>query len=148
MMWPMPSKASVLVTGGAGYIGSHATHKLLQQGYEVTVVDDLSQGHQQAVPEGRLVQLNLEQEDKLADLMEHTRCRAVLHFAASASVADSMQNPTMYFTNNVVGSLSLLSAMERAGVKLCVFSSSAAVYGIPKALPIRESDPIKPISPY
>jgi UDP-glucose 4-epimerase len=145
---------SVLVTGGAGYIGSHTTRWLLEQGYKVTVVDDLSQGHADNVPEAaELVTMSLFDTGGLAGLMAEVDCAAVLHFAASASVAESMREPTQYFSNNVAGSLSLLHAMVDAEVRHIVFSSSAAVYGnSPQrwdvASPIRETDPIQPINPY
>lgn len=139
----------VLVTGGAGYIGSHTVKLLVEQGYEVTVVDNLSQGHRESLPaEVRLVDLDLFDTPELVDLMSETQCSSVLHFAALASVADSMENPAAYFTTNVSGSLSLLHAMVEAGARHIVFSSSAAVYGNSPEIPIRESEPIRPCNPY
>jgi UDP-glucose 4-epimerase len=127
---------SILVTGGAGYIGSHTVKLLLQQGYDVTVVDNLSRGHRDAVPAERLEVFSLQETDRLADLLRRKRCDAVIHFAAYIAVGESMHAPELYFENNVGGSLSLLTAMVRAGVKGLVFSSTAAVYGTPHAFPI------------
>jgi len=142
-------KQSVLVIGGAGYIGSHTVKLLVGQGYEVTVVDNLTQGHPESIPqEATLVDLSLFDTPELADLMTDSRCTSVLHFAALTSVAESMRNPVEYFSTNVTGSLSLLHAMVAAGVTRIVFSSSAAVYGNSPASPILESDPIRPCNPY
>src|ERR1044071_933854 len=123
--------SSILVTGGAGYIGSHTVRLLLQQGHDVSVVDDLSKGHKHNVPANRLYKLNLGETNALTELMRQTRCEAVVHFAAFIAVGESMREPERYFANNVGGSLSLLTAMLQAGVKHVVFSSTAAVYGNP-----------------
>ncbi|MGO9261333.1 MAG: UDP-glucose 4-epimerase GalE [Bryobacteraceae bacterium] len=138
----------ILVTGGAGYIGSHTVRLLLRQGYDVAVADDLSKGYRHNVPAGRLHQMNLSETAALADLLRQTGCEAVVHFAASIAVGESMREPERYFANNVGGSLSLLTAMRQAGVKHIVFSSTAAVYGTPRATPIHEDFPIHPVSPY
>lgn len=138
----------ILVTGGAGYIGSHTVHLLLQQGYEVTVVDNLSKGHKSAVPASSLCRVNLADTDALTELMRQTAPVAVIHFAAFIAVGESMREPEVYFANNVGGSLSLLTAMVRAGVKHIVFSSTAAVYGNPAASPILETFPIQAVNPY
>lgn len=138
----------ILVTGGAGYIGSHTVHMLLKQGYEVAVVDNLSKGHKHAVPADSLYRLNLSDTDALAELMRQVRPQAVIHFAAFIAVGESMREPEVYFTNNVGGSLSLLTAMVRTGVKRMVFSSTAAVYGNPHASPILETFPIRAVNPY
>jgi len=138
----------ILVTGGAGYIGSHTVRLLLQQGYDVAVVDDLSKGYPHNVPPGRLHKMNLAETAALAELLRQTGCQAVVHFAAFIAVGESMREPERYFTNNVGGSLSLLTAMVRAGVKHLVFSSTAAVYGTPHASPIREDFPIHAVNPY
>jgi UDP-glucose 4-epimerase len=142
------STRKILVTGGAGYIGSHTARLLLQQGYDVAVVDDLSRGYRHNVPAGRLFQLNLNETNALAELMRQTACEAVVHFAAFMAVGESMREPERYFANNVGGSLSLLTAMLRTGVKHVVFSSTAAVYGNPHAIPILETFPIQPVNPY
>jgi UDP-glucose 4-epimerase len=141
-------KTHILVTGGAGYIGSHTVQQLLAQGYEVTVADNLSKGYRHNVPEGRLVEMELADTDGLAALMRERGCQAVIHFAAFIAVGESMRDPGKYFTNNTAGSLSLLAAMQRAGVRHIVFSSTAAVYGTPATVPIVETFPIQPVNPY
>ena len=142
------NRRRILVTGGAGYIGSHTVRLLLDQGYDVAVVDDLSKGHRHNVPADKLYELNLSNGDALAELMRQRRFDAAIHFAAFAEVGESMREPARYFQNNVGGSLSLLAAMVEAGVKHIVFSSTAAVYGNPHATPIREDFPIQPVNPY
>jgi UDP-glucose-4-epimerase GalE len=138
----------ILVTGGAGYIGSHTVRLLLEQGHDVTVVDNLSKGHQRNVPSGKLCKLNIADTSALAELMRQTHCEAVVHFAGFIAVGESMREPERYFVNNVSGSLSLLSAMVETGVRHIVFSSTAAVYGNPHANPILESFPIQAVNPY
>ncbi len=138
----------ILVTGGAGYIGSHTVQLLLQQGYDVSVVDDLSRGFKHNVPAGRLNRLNLCDQAALSELIRQHRPEAVIHFAAFIAVGESMREPGRYFQNNVCGSLSLLNAMTASGVKHLVFSSTAAVYGTPHTTPILEDFPIQPVSPY
>ncbi|HEV2447852.1 MAG TPA: NAD-dependent epimerase/dehydratase family protein, partial [Candidatus Sulfopaludibacter sp.] len=125
----------ILVTGGAGYIGSHTVQLLLRQGYDVAVVDNLSKGHKHNVPAGRLYQLDLAETGALARLMRQHGTEAVIHFAAFIAVGESVREPARYFTNNVSGSLSLLTAMVETGVRHLVFSSTAAVYGTPHATP-------------
>jgi UDP-glucose 4-epimerase len=137
-----------LVTGGAGYIGSHTVRLLLRQGHDVTVVDNLSKGYRHNVPEDRLHVMDLADTAALAELMRRNRTEAVIHFAAFIAVGESMREPAKYFSNNVGGSLSLLTAMLEAGVKHIVFSSTAAVYGNPHAFPILETFPIQPVNPY
>jgi len=138
----------ILVTGGAGYIGSHTVRLLLEQGYDVSVVDDLSKGFKHNVPSGRLNRLNLLDHGALSELIRQHRPEAVIHFAALIAVGESMREPGRYFENNVCGSLSLLNAMMENGVRHIVFSSTAAVYGNPHAVPILEDFPIQPVSPY
>jgi UDP-glucose 4-epimerase len=138
----------ILVTGGAGYIGSHTVQLLLDRGYDVAVVDNLSKGHRHNVPAGRLFEINIADTKALTELMRQTRTEAVIHFAAFIAVGESMREPETYFANNVCASLSLLTAMLRAGVKHVVFSSTAAVYGNPHASPILETFPIQPVNPY
>jgi UDP-glucose 4-epimerase len=138
----------ILVTGGAGYIGSHTVQLLLEQGHEVTVVDDLSKGYRHNVPSGSLCQLNILDTEALAELMRQSRSEAVIHFAAFIAVGESMREPARYFRNNLGGSLSLLTAMVRAGVRHVVFSSTAAVYGEPETSPIHETARIRAVNPY
>ena len=135
-----------MVTGGAGYIGSHTARMLLRRGYDVTVVDDLSRGYRHNVETPIFHQMRVQQTDELAEVLAGHD--AVIHFAAFISVGESMQAPEMYFENNTAGSLSVAMAMLRAGVKHLVFSSTAAVYGIPQTSPIPESAAILPVNPY
>lgn len=141
-------KRNILVTGGAGYIGSHTVRLLLEQGHDVHVADDLSKGYRHNVPAERLHVIDMADTDGLEELLRLSGAEAVVHFAAFIAVGESMREPERYFANNVCGSLSLLTAMERAGVKHMVFSSTAAVYGNPHAVPILETFPIQPVSPY
>ena len=138
----------ILVTGGAGYIGSHTVRLLLEQGHDVTVVDNLSKGYRHNVPAGRLFEFDMADTAALAALMRHKRSQAVVHFAAFIAVGESMREPARYFTNNLGGSLSLLTAMVETGVKHMVFSSTAAVYGDPPSSPIVETFPIHAVNPY
>ena len=138
----------ILVTGGAGYIGSHTVRLLLEQGHDVTVVDNLSKGYRHNVPAERLVVCDIAETSRLAELMRQRRTEAVVHFAAFIAVGESMREPARYFTNNVAGSLSLLRAMVEAGVGHMVFSSTAAVYGNPAVSPIPETQPIHAVNPY
>lgn len=140
------SKRRILVTGGAGYIGAHTVRMLLRRGYDVTVVDDLSRGYRHNVEANTFHQLRVQQTDEMAEVLAGHD--AAIHFAAYIAVGESMRAPEMYFENNVGGSLSLVTAMVRAGVKHLVFSSTAAVYGIPHASPILETFPIAPVNPY
>lgn len=138
----------VLVTGGAGYIGSHTAKLLAQHGYTPVVFDNLSTGHGRAVKWGPFVKGDLENTTLLTETLVAKRIEAVIHFAANAYVGESMQNPRKYFRNNVMGSLSLLEAMQDAGVKQLVFSSTCAVYGDPLSIPLTESHPLQPVNPY
>jgi len=141
-------KPNILVTGGAGYIGSHTVHLLLQQGYDVTVVDNLSRGHRHNVEPDRLREIDLTDSGALDRVFAERRYEAVIHFAAYIAVGESVRVPEVYFANNVGGSLSLLTAMVRSGVKRLVFSSTAAVYGMPARVPIQEDFPFTPVNPY
>ncbi len=136
----------ILVTGGAGYIGSITTHHLLKRGFEVLVADDLSRGHRENVAPERLHVHRLQETDAVAKLLEGVD--AVVHFAAYIAVGESTREPALYYSNNVGGSVSLLEAMARAGVNKLVFSSTAAVYGDPERVPIPEDARIAPVSPY
>jgi UDP-glucose-4-epimerase GalE len=140
--------SKILVTGGAGYIGSHTVHLLVEKGYDAIVVDDLSRGHRHNVDAKRLHVLNLADTEALHQLMAKEAVQAVIHFAAYIAVGESTRKPELYFSNNVGGSLSLLTAMERAGIDKLVFSSTAAVYGTPDRIPITEEMPLAPVSPY
>jgi len=140
--------AKILVTGGAGYIGSHTRYFLENHGHSVVVVDNLSRGHRENVPERQLRILDLRDTSRLEELMRSEGVDAVIHFAAYIAVGESTQVPEVYFDNNVSGSLSLFEAMLRAGVKRVVFSSTAAAYGIPQKVPISEDEPYAPINPY
>ncbi len=138
----------ILVTGGAGYIGSHTAKVLLQRGYDVTVVDDLSRGHRHNVAPERLRVMSTADTAGLERLMGEKPVTAAIHFAAHSMVGESMLKPELYFENNVCGSLSLFTAMTRAGVRRLVFSSTAAIYGMPASSPITEDFPHLPINPY
>ncbi|MCX6841019.1 MAG: UDP-glucose 4-epimerase GalE [candidate division WOR-3 bacterium] len=139
----------VLVTGGAGYIGSVATKVLIEAGHDVTVFDNLSRGHRAAVSApARLVVGELADKAALARLFAEAQPECVMHFAALSLVGESVAKPDLYFENNVAFGTNLLSAACRAGVKRFVFSSSAAVYGSPERTPITEEDPLRPINPY
>lgn len=139
----------ILVTGGAGYIGSVVTEQLLLAGHSVVVLDNLSQGHRAAVPAPvEFVQADLLDDGILFELLRTRKIEAVIHMAAYASVAESVAKPAHYHRNNVVGGIKLLEAMRAAEVKQIIFSSSAAVYGEPKQQPIEESAPTQPTNPY
>lgn len=136
----------VLVTGGAGYVGSHCSRRLVDAGIDVVVVDNLSQGHPQAVS-GELVEMDIRDRQGLTQLLS-TGFDAVLHFAAKMSVGESNDDPVGYFDTNVAGTLSLLESMRESGCERLVFSSTCAVYGVPEEVPISEKTPFGPISPY
>jgi UDP-glucose-4-epimerase GalE len=138
----------ILVTGGAGYIGSHTVKLLLARGYEVTVFDNLSMGHQQAVPADRLVVGDLTDVDHLDHVLVVNRVEAVIHFAASAYVGESVTDPAKYYRNNLLNSLNLLERCRRHGIARFVFSSTCATYGVPTAVPITEEEKQLPINPY
>ncbi len=138
----------ILVTGGAGYIGSHAVRLLERAGHDVWVYDNLSLGHRAAVPEGRLIEGELMDRPRLIDTLRGKRIEGVMHFAAFAAVGESVLDPAKYYQNNVVASLNLLDAMRASGVKRIVFSSTTATYGTPENIPITEEEPQRPINPY
>ena len=139
---------AVLVTGGAGYIGSHACKALAGAGFQPVVFDNLSRGHREAVRWGPLVEGDLADRQRLcAALIEH-KVEAVMHFAAYAYVGESVTDPALYYRNNLGGTLSLLEAMREAGIGEIVFSSTCATYGIPDRVPIREDAPQRPVNPY
>lgn len=139
----------IVVTGGAGYIGSHAVRALTDAGHAVAVIDDLSEGHAQALPPGvELVRARLHDREQVHRLLVAYQADAVMHFAAWLKVGESVSKPIEYFNNNVAGTLSVLEAMRDAGVKRFVFSSTCAVYGEPTAVPIVETEKKQPINPY
>ena len=138
----------VLVTGGAGYIGSHTAKALARAGHETVVLDNLSTGHREAVKWGPFIEGDLGDKELLGKVFKDHRIEAVLHFAASLLVGESMTNPQKYFWNNVVNTLVLLDTMKARGVKYIVFSSSAATYGNPEKVPITEDHPKNPVNPY
>ncbi len=138
----------IAVTGGAGYIGSHTVLELLDQGYDVVVIDDLSHGYRHNVEPGRLREITLQDTAAVTKVLQEKPVSAVIHFAAFISVGESMKLPEIYFQNNVCGSLSLFTAMLKAGVTKLVFSSTAAVYGMPQSVPIREDFPYAPVNVY
>ena len=140
---------SILVTGGAGYIGSHAVRALVDAGHDVAVLDDLSAGHAQAVPKGvTLVEAAIHDRDAVHKLLVDHRADAVMHFAAWLKVGESVQRPIEYYKNNVTGTLAVLEAMRDAGVKRFIFSSTCAVYGEPETVPMTETMPTQPINAY
>jgi len=138
----------VLVCGGAGYIGAHMARWLAQAGHRVTVLDNLSTGHREAVRWGEFIEADVLDGDALARAFQGGRFDAVMHFCAFSLVGDSVKDPHAYYRNNVGGSLNLIGAMRAAGVDKLVFSSTAATYGMPQHSPIDESQPIQPINPY
>jgi len=147
----MSSNSTILVTGGAGYIGSHAVVSLKDKGYDVVILDNLVYGHREIVENNLKVELVVGDTCNASLLDQLFRSRditAVMHFAAYAYVGESVENPAKYYHNNVVGTLTLLEAMQRAGIDKFVFSSTCATYGMPDTVPIPETHPQNPINPY
>jgi UDP-glucose 4-epimerase len=143
------SKVPVLVTGGAGYIGSHAVLALKDAGWTVAVIDDLSNGVRRAVPDGvPFYQGNVADRALTARIFAEQGIQAIMHFAGSIVVPESVENPLKYYANNTIATHALLSAAVEAGVKHILFSSTAAVYGAPEKVPVAEDDPTEPINPY
>jgi UDP-glucose 4-epimerase len=139
----------VLVTGAAGYIGSHALRAVTRAGHTAVALDNLSRGHRAAVPaEVPFYELDVRETDKVDTLLREQRIDCVMHFAALTYVGESVSEPLKYYDNNTGGTLSILKAIERAGVPRVVFSSTCATYGEPSQVPIREETPQVPISPY
>ena len=139
---------NILVTGGAGYVGSHAARLLDRAGHEVWIYDNLSLGHRRACLPGRLIEGELIDTDRLTAVLREKQIGAVMHFAAFALVGESVQHPAKYYQNNVVASLSLLEAVRAAGVGKFVLSSTTATYGEPSTIPIPEETPQQPVNPY
>ena len=143
------NKVPVLVTGGAGYIGSHAVLALLDAGWPVTVIDDLSNGTRSVVPEGvPFYEGNVADRDLVGRIFREQQIEAIMHFAGSIVVPESVEKPLEYYANNTLASHALISAAVAAGVKHILFSSTAATYGAPERVPIDEEDPKQPINPY
>ena len=139
---------NILVVGGAGYIGSHMVKRLGKLGCQVTTLDNLSAGHQEAVVAGKFVQGDIADTALLNDLMASQRFDAVMHFASFIQVGESVQHPIKYYQNNVTNTLNLLNVMQAHGVKRFIFSSTAAIFGEPDYCPIDEQHPQRPINPY
>ncbi len=140
---------NVLVTGGAGYIGSVVVERLIADGHLAVVYDNLSKGHRSAVaPEAVFMQADLQDNEALINALSEHKIEAVIHMAADSLVGESMADPLKYFGNNAGGAMSLLNAMLKTGVKKIVLSSTAAVYGAPEAMPITEEAPQNPTNPY
>ncbi|MBI5806590.1 UDP-glucose 4-epimerase GalE [candidate division TA06 bacterium] len=140
--------SKVLITGGCGYIGSHANKLLSECGYDTLVVDNLVHGHREFAGWGRFIQMDLADREGLSQLLKTEKFDAVMHFAGYIAVGESMSDPETYYKNNVSYTLNLLEAMLRAGTRQIVFSSSAAVYGNPVRDPLDEDHPLAPINPY
>jgi UDP-glucose-4-epimerase GalE len=138
----------ILVTGGAGYIGGFTVHRLLARGHSVVVYDNLSAGHRRAVPAELLRVGDLADADRLDHLFTTERVEAVVHFAASCYVGESVTDPAKYYRNNLANTLTLLERVRRHGVPRVVFSSTCATYGVPEVVPIPEDHPQRPVNPY
>ena len=139
----------ILVTGGAGYIGSVMTDVLIDNGHHVVVLDNLQRGHRDAVrAEAVFVEADLQDRERVASTLKDERVEAVIHMAGDALVGESMQNPGKYYRTNVIAGLTLLEAMQQAAVRTIVFSSTCAIYGVPEKIPIEESTPARPVNPY
>ncbi|MCF6265367.1 MAG: UDP-glucose 4-epimerase GalE [Desulfuromusa sp.] len=139
---------NILVCGGAGYIGSHMVKMLSEQGHQVTVFDNFSTGNRWAVKWGKLYEGDLLNKRELSDVFERNSFNAVMHFSARSLVGESVENPALYYQNNVIGTLNLLAAMQQAEVKDLIFSSTAATFGHPFTDRIDENHPQQPINPY
>lgn len=139
---------NILVVGGAGYIGSHMTKLLVQAGHSVVVLDNLSTGFESLCKYGEFVKGEMQDEKLVCEILTSRKIDAVMHFAASSQVGESIVNPYKYFNNNVANTLSLLSSMVKCNVKNFIFSSTAAIFGEPQYTPIDEKHPRQPINPY
>lgn len=140
---------AILVAGGAGYIGSHMVKNLVEHGEDVVVADNLSTGHRKAInPKAKFYEGDIRDRKFLDKIFDNEDITAVVHFAAFSIVPESMSKPLKYFDNNTGGMITLLEAMHDHGIKYIVFSSTAATYGVPEHMPIKETDPQKPINPY
>ena len=145
----MPKNSAVLVTGGAGYIGAHVLLALIEAGMDAVVIDDLSTGQREAVPEGvKLIEGDIGDAALLDEVMERYRVEAVIHLAGSIVVPESVRDPLAYYRNNTLNSATLIETCVRLGVNHFIYSSSAAVYGEPDSTPVPEDAPTRPINPY
>src|SRR3989304_42421 len=139
----------ILVTGGAGYVGSHCVEELIKEGHEVFVFDNLSMGHRQAVdPKALLIEGDLLDKDRVVSALEEVKPEAVMHFAAKSLVGESMRNPLLYIGGNVVSAINLFEAMARAQVKKFILSSTANLFDKPRKIPMSEEESVIPGSPY
>ncbi len=140
---------AILVTGGAGYIGSHVVRLLLKKGWDVIVLDNLSRGHKESLPQNVVFEdVDLLDNERLMSVIQKHNIESVIHFAAYAYVGESVENPEMYYRNNVLGSFNLINALREKNVKHFVFSSTCSLYGNPLVVPISEEESTKPINPY
>lgn len=138
----------ILVTGGAGYIGSHTVKELIREGFDVLILDNFSSGRRELIKDGELIEGDLLDKETVSQIFKTHPIQAVLHFASLIQVGESYAHPRKYYEHNIVSSLNLLNSMQDFGVKSIIFSSSAAVYGVPQEIPIPESHPLEPINPY
>jgi UDP-glucose 4-epimerase len=139
----------IFVTGGAGYIGSICSEELINAGHQVTIFDNLTEGHRAAIdPRARFIEGDLANRDQILPAVKESKPDAIMHFAANALVGESMTNPSKYFRNNVSAGINLLDAAVEGGVKKFIFSSTCATYGTPEKVPMDERIPQKPINPY
>ncbi|MFO0864447.1 MAG: UDP-glucose 4-epimerase GalE [Gemmataceae bacterium] len=138
----------ILVTGGAGYIGSHSVRLFTERGHDVWVLDNLAMGHRAAAPAERLIVADLENIDRVDQALVEHRIEAIVHFAAHAYVGESVTNPAKYYRNNTIATINLLELLRRHGIQKFVFSSTCATYGTPDKVPIVEETPQNPINPY
>lgn len=140
---------NILVTGGAGYIGSHTAHELVNQGYNVIIIDNLELGHIQAIPKNsKFYNIDLKDTNKVNKILEKNKIKAILHFAGYSQVGESMKNPIKYYNNNITSGISLLKAALKNNIKKFIFSSTAATYGEPKTMPIAEDTRKNPTNHY
>jgi UDP-glucose 4-epimerase len=142
------TKPIVLITGGAGYIGSHVNKLLFRKGYKTVVFDNLSTGHSEFVKSGEFFKGDLNNKSDIEKCISKYSVKTVMHFAASTAVPESVENPSKYYVNNVVNTVNLLDVVKKSGIRNFIFSSSAAVYGIPGTNPISETHLLSPINPY
>lgn len=138
----------ILITGGAGYIGSHLVKELLKEKHQLFIYDNLSQGHRQAILGGVFINGDLANKNKLNQVLKKYKPKVIIHLASFINITESIKKPEKYFKNNVLNGINLLEAMVKNKIKYLIFSSSAAVYGEPKKIPIKENDPLRPTSIY